>query len=200
MEALSDMLANGDMGSDVLLGLEIQQEAKAMADEWRVVIEECEPTQSQDDLIVIDRAFIHGYYVANVSDPTGQVGGAVDVYIINDVSSKNLKRVSNFQVGDHVIFGPGLGRIDDVLDNVKVMFDDGLVCKVLKADPSRLKPVGKNLLEDAHTRLVLPSSKSQSEFFICFQELNMGVWIMESFKIGTVIVKAGQSDMSSYGF
>lgn len=35
MEALSAMLANGDMGADVLLGLEIKQEAKAMADEWR---------------------------------------------------------------------------------------------------------------------------------------------------------------------
>ncbi|KAI3763664.1 hypothetical protein L2E82_13658 [Cichorium intybus] len=155
MEALSDMLANGDMGSDVLLGLEIQQEAKAMADEWRGKLGISDNDNNNDRKLseaeaflnvsqpkvkmIIDRAFIHGYYVANVSDPTGQVGGAIDVYIINDVSSKNLKRVSNFQVGDYVIFGPGLGRIDDVLDNVKVMFDDGLVCKVLKANPLRIK-------------------------------------------------------------
>ncbi|KAI3506387.1 hypothetical protein L1887_28745 [Cichorium endivia] len=134
------------------------------ADHVRVFwTDESESTQSQHDVIVIDRAFLHGDYVANVSDPTGQVGVVIDVNIsvdlstidgciINDVSSKNLKRVRDFQVGDYVIFGPWLGRIDDVLDNVTVMFDDGSVCKVLKADPTRLKPVGKNqnLLEDAH--------------------------------------------------
>ncbi|XP_023765040.1 FRIGIDA-like protein 3 [Lactuca sativa] len=35
MESLSAMLAGGEMGADVLLGLEIKQEAKAMANEWR---------------------------------------------------------------------------------------------------------------------------------------------------------------------
>ncbi|XP_023732352.1 probable ubiquitin-conjugating enzyme E2 23 isoform X2 [Lactuca sativa] len=132
------------------------------ADHVRVLwMDESESTHSQNDVIVIDRGFLHGDYVASASDPTGQVGVVIDVNIsvdlstidgcvINDVSSKNLKRVRDFQVGDYVIFGPWLGRIDDVLDNVTVMFDDGSVCKVMKADPLRLKPVGKNLLEDAH--------------------------------------------------
>lgn len=53
-------------------------------------------------------------------------------------------------MGDYVVLGPWLGRIDDVVDNVTVMFDDGSVCKAMKADPLQLKPVGKNLLEDAH--------------------------------------------------
>nr|POF03338.1 putative ubiquitin-conjugating enzyme e2 23 [Quercus suber] len=47
-------------------------------------------------------------------------------------------------------FGPWLGRIDDVLDNVTVLFDDGFVCKVSKAEPLRLKPISKNILEDGH--------------------------------------------------
>ncbi|KAL4579830.1 hypothetical protein LXL04_015997 [Taraxacum kok-saghyz] len=139
------------------------------ADHVRVFwMDESQSTQSQNDVIVIDRGFLHGDYVASVSDPTGQVGVVVDVSIsvdlstiegsvINDVSSKILKRVRDFQVGDYVILGPWLGRIDDVLDNVTVMFDDGSVCKVMKADPIQLKPVSKNnnnnnnnLLEDSH--------------------------------------------------
>ncbi|KAK9075007.1 hypothetical protein SSX86_003326 [Deinandra increscens subsp. villosa] len=132
------------------------------ADHVRVLwMDESETTQSFDDVIVVDRGFLHGDYVAAAGNATGQVGVVLDVNItvdlstidgklINNVSSKDLKRVRDFQVGDYVVFGPWLGRIDDVLDNVTVMFDDGSVCKVMKADPLRLKPVGKNLLEDAH--------------------------------------------------
>ncbi|KAI7745601.1 hypothetical protein M8C21_024036, partial [Ambrosia artemisiifolia] len=136
------------------------------ADHVRVLwIDESETTHSRDDVIVVDRGFLHGDYVAAACNATGQVGVVVDVSItvdlssttidgnfinINNVSSKDLKRVRDFQVGDYVLLGPWLGRIDDVLDNVTVMFDDGSVCKVMKADPMRLKPVGKNPLEDAH--------------------------------------------------
>ncbi|KAL4582198.1 hypothetical protein LXL04_006740 [Taraxacum kok-saghyz] len=35
MEALNVMLEGGEMGADVLLGLEIKQQAKSMADEWK---------------------------------------------------------------------------------------------------------------------------------------------------------------------
>lgn len=132
------------------------------ADHVRVLwMDESETTQSLDDVTVVDRGFLHGDYVAAACNATGQVGVVVDVNItvdlssidgtpINNISSKDLKRVRDFQVGDYVVLGPWLGRIDDVLDNVTVMFDDGSVCKVMKADPLRLKPVGKNLLEEAH--------------------------------------------------
>jgi ubiquitin-conjugating enzyme E2 O len=53
-------------------------------------------------------------------------------------------------VGDYVVLGPWRGRIDDVLDNLTVMFDDGSVCKVPKAEPLRLKQISKNILEDVH--------------------------------------------------
>lgn len=132
------------------------------ADQVRVLwMDNSETTQNLSDVTVIDRGFMHGDYVASASDPTGQVGVVVDVNIsvdllpiggsiIEHVSSKDLKRVRDFAVGDHVVLGPWLGRIDDVLDNVTVSFDDGSVCKVVRADPLRLKPVTKNILEDGH--------------------------------------------------
>nr|XP_043606281.1 probable ubiquitin-conjugating enzyme E2 23 [Erigeron canadensis]XP_043606282.1 probable ubiquitin-conjugating enzyme E2 23 [Erigeron canadensis] len=132
------------------------------ADHVRVLWnDDTETTQSLNDVTVIDRGFLHGDYVAAASNATGQVGVVVDVNMsidlesidgtcINNVNSKDLKRVRDFQVGDYVVFGPWLGRIDDVLDNVTVMFDDGSVCKVMKADPLRLKAVGKKVQEDVH--------------------------------------------------
>ncbi|XP_011649300.1 probable ubiquitin-conjugating enzyme E2 23 isoform X2 [Cucumis sativus] len=124
-------------------------------------MDESETTQHVNDLTVIDRGFVHGDFVAAVSDPTGQAGVVVDVNIsvdllvpdgsiMKDISSKDLKRVRDFTVGDYVVLGPWLGRVDDVLDNVTVMFDDGSKCKVTKAEPLRLKPVSKNTLEDAN--------------------------------------------------
>ncbi|CBI37856.3 unnamed protein product, partial [Vitis vinifera] len=131
-------------------------------DQVRVLwMDDSETTENLNDVTVIDRGFMHGDYVASASDPTGQVGVVVDVNIsidllpidgtiIEQVSSRDLKRVRDFAVGDYVVLGPWLGRIDDVLDNVTVSFDDGSVCKVMKADPLRLKPVTKNILEDGH--------------------------------------------------
>lgn len=133
-----------------------------IADHVRVLwMDESESTESINNVIVIDRGFLHGDYVAAASDPTGQVGLVVDINISVDllahdgsifknISSRELKRVRNFTVGDYIVLGPWLGRIDDVFDNVTVMFDDGSVCKVMKADPLRLKPVGRNDLEDGH--------------------------------------------------
>lgn len=124
-------------------------------------IDESETTQNIDSVEVVDRGFLHGDYVASASDPTGQIGIVVDVNIsvdllthdgsvIRDVSSRDLKRVRDFTIGDYVVLGPWLGRIDDVLDNVTVLFDDGSVCKVMKADPLRLKPSGNYIQEDGH--------------------------------------------------
>ncbi|GMH17850.1 hypothetical protein Nepgr_019691 [Nepenthes gracilis] len=122
-------------------------------------MDDSETINTLNDLTVVDRGFLHGDYVASDLDPTGQVGLVVDVNIsvdllapdgsiAGDVSSKDLKRVRDFTVGDYVVFGPWLGRVDDVLDNVTVSFDDGSICKVMRAEPLRLRPISKNLLED----------------------------------------------------
>lgn len=132
------------------------------ADQVRVLyMNDIESTQSFGEVIVIDRGFLHGDYVASATDPTGQIGVVVDVSInvdvlnssgsiIEDIPSKELKRVTEFSIGDYAVLGPWLGRVDGVLDNVTVQFDDGSVCKVMKAEPHRLKPITKNLLEDEH--------------------------------------------------
>ncbi|XP_062019608.1 probable ubiquitin-conjugating enzyme E2 23 [Rosa rugosa] len=132
------------------------------ADQVRVLwIDETESTQNIIDLTVVDRGFLHGDFVAAASEPTGQVGVVVDVNIsvdlkapdgsiIKDVSSNDLKRVREFTVGDYVVLGTWLGRIEDVFDNVTVMIDDGSLCRILRADPMDLKPLSKNMLEDVH--------------------------------------------------
>ncbi|CAN6485144.1 unnamed protein product [Victoria cruziana] len=120
-----------------------------------------ESKDNADEIVVADRAFMHGDVVASASDPTGQTGTVVDVEIkvdllaangeiIKDISSRELLRVRDFTIGDYVLNGPWLGRVDEVLDNVTVMFDDGSVCKVIKADPVRLAPVSTSLLKYAH--------------------------------------------------
>lgn len=128
----------------------------------RVVwLDHSETIHNLSDVTVVDRAFLHGDIIASVTDPTGQVGIVVDVNIsvdllaadgkvIKGVSSKHLQRIRDFTVGDYVVYGHWLGRVDDVLDNVTILFHDGSICKVMKADPSRLKPVDKNFLQDAH--------------------------------------------------
>ncbi|CAL1398049.1 unnamed protein product [Linum trigynum] len=133
------------------------------ADQVRVLwMHEMEQVQSINDVKVIDRGFLHGDYVASASDPTGQVGVVVDINVsvdllapdgsvVNNVSSKGLKRVREFVVGDYVVLGPWLGRVDDVMDNVTVLVDDGSVCKVLGAEPLRLEPISKSFFdEDDH--------------------------------------------------
>ncbi|KAL0383922.1 UNVERIFIED_CONTAM: putative ubiquitin-conjugating enzyme E2 23 [Sesamum radiatum] len=105
------------------------------ADQVRVLwMDESETTESIDDVTVVDRVDLLTH----------------DGSIVKDKPSRDLKRIRDFTVGDHVVLGPWLGRIEDVFDNVTVLFDDGSVCKVMKADPLRLKPVGKNILEDGH--------------------------------------------------
>ncbi|KAL0412378.1 UNVERIFIED_CONTAM: putative ubiquitin-conjugating enzyme E2 23 [Sesamum radiatum] len=132
------------------------------ADQVRVLwMDGSETTESINDVTVVDRGFLHGDYVAAASDPTGQIGIVVDVNITVDLlthdgsilkakPSRELRRIRDFTVGDHVVLGPWLGRIEDVFDNVTVQLDDGSVCKVMKADPLHLKPIGKNILEDGH--------------------------------------------------
>ncbi|XP_038723432.1 probable ubiquitin-conjugating enzyme E2 23 isoform X2 [Tripterygium wilfordii] len=159
-EGGADGLSNTDGGGDRNRGGDNDENDSLRADHVRVIwMGDTEPIQDIHNVTLVDRAFLHGDYVASALDPTGQIGVVVDVNIFVDllasdgsimknVSSRNLKRVRDFAVGDHVILGPWLGRVDDVLDNVTVLFDDGSRCKVTKAEPTRLKPVSKTNFED----------------------------------------------------
>lgn len=131
-------------------------------DQVRVVwMDHSETTHNINDLRVIDRSFLHGDIVAYASEPTGQVGVVEDVSIkvdllvhdgniVKDVCCKYLRRIAEFTIGDYVVFGPWLGRVEDVVHNVTVSFDDGGMCKVTKADPLRLHPLSKNFIGDGH--------------------------------------------------
>ncbi|KAG6523458.1 probable ubiquitin-conjugating enzyme E2 23 isoform X1 [Zingiber officinale] len=119
-----------------------------------------ETTENTSDIVVVDRSFLHGDIVTSAIDPTGQLGLVVNINItvellsadgevIKNVNSRDLKRIREFSAGDFVVLGPWLGRVDEVLDNVTVLFDDGSVCKVVKADPLRLNPVLKPVVDNA---------------------------------------------------
>ncbi|XP_038693540.1 probable ubiquitin-conjugating enzyme E2 23 [Tripterygium wilfordii] len=151
---------NTDRGGDSTRGGDNDDNGSLLTDHVRVIwMGGTEPIQDIHNITLIDRAFVHGDYVASASDPSGQIGVVVDVNIFADllapngsimknVSTRNLRRVSDYAVDDYVIRGPWLGRVNDVLDNVTVLFDDGSQCKVTKAEPTFLTPVSKTNFED----------------------------------------------------
>ncbi|KAL6572655.1 putative ubiquitin-conjugating enzyme E2 23 [Orobanche minor] len=130
------------------------------AGEVRVLwLDGSETTECIKDVELIDRGFLHGDHVAVATDRTGQIGIVVDVSINVDLlthdgslvrikPSRELKRIRDFTVGDHVVLGSWLGRIEDVFDNVTVQLDYGSVCRVMKGEPQHLKPVGMIILLD----------------------------------------------------
>ncbi|CAM6099354.1 unnamed protein product [Calypogeia fissa] len=119
-----------------------------------------ESTEKVGELKVIDRAFLHGDIVAKASDPLGHSGTVVNVEmmvdlelpngeITRDVNSRRLRRVRAFALGDYVIYDMWLGRVEEVVDNVTVLFDDGAKCKVMRADPDRLRPLNETVMDDS---------------------------------------------------
>ncbi|XVF67955.1 hypothetical protein PTKIN_Ptkin10aG0163600 [Pterospermum kingtungense] len=161
------------------------------ADHIRVLwMDDTESVQNIKNVTVVDRSFLHGDYVAAASDSTGQVGVVVDVNIsvdllapngsiIEDVSTRYLQRVRDFTVGDYVVLGPWLGRIDDVLDNVNVLFDDGSMCKVLRAEPLRLRPITRNTLEDDSNFTYYPGQRVRASSSSIFKNSR---WLSGSWK------------------
>ncbi|KAJ0076610.1 hypothetical protein Patl1_36014 [Pistacia atlantica] len=151
---------NSNENGSVSRGSDSYNCGSLQTDQVRVLwMDDTEPVQNINDVTVIDRGFLHGDYVAAASEPTGQVGVVVDVNLsvdllapdgstVKDISSRNLQRVRDFTVGDYVVLGPWLGRINDVYDNVTVLFDDGSLCKVMRAEPLRLRPTPKTTIED----------------------------------------------------
>lgn len=140
---------------------EDQDESESMFEDHARIIwtSLAETIEKIDDILVVDRAFFYGDIVASVSDPSGQTGTVVNVdlmvdlkapsgEIIRNIDSKNLVRLCPFAVGDYVIYGPWLGRVDDVVQNVTVLFDDNAKCKIKRADPGLLIPLCHNLVED----------------------------------------------------
>ncbi|KAL2612071.1 hypothetical protein R1flu_023763 [Riccia fluitans] len=157
-----------------------------------------ETTEKVGDIQVLDRAFLHGDIVARADDPLGQTGTVVDVEmkvdleypngeIIKDVNSRRLRRVRAFALGDYVIHDSWIGRVDEVVDNVTVMFDDGAKCKVHRADPIRLIPDSESLIDDSGCPYY-PGQKVRSSSSSVFKHSK---WLKGSWNVlrseGTVI-------------
>ncbi|CAA6665715.1 unnamed protein product [Spirodela intermedia] len=113
-----------------------------------------------DDFLSLDRGFVRGEFVSSVSDQSGQIGRVVNVDMIveledgygeaiKDVDGKIILSICSFSVGDYVIHGPWLGRVDKVCDVVTVLFDDGAKCQICTEDPENLMLLSANALEDA---------------------------------------------------
>lgn len=119
-----------------------------------------ESTHKIEDIHVVDRSFLHGDIVARVSAPMEQTGMVTNVdlrvdlqlpngEVISNVDSKTIKRVHTFTVGEYVISEQWLGRVDEIYDNVTVMFEDGAKCKIACADPERLVPISVSPMDDS---------------------------------------------------
>ncbi|GER35902.1 ubiquitin-conjugating enzyme family protein [Striga asiatica] len=111
------------------------------ADQVRVLwMDGPETIENANNVKVIDRRFLHGDYVAAASNPTAQIGIVVDVdftvdllthdgSILKNKPCRELRRIRDIIVGDHVVLGPWLGRVEVVFDNVTVQLDDGSACR-----------------------------------------------------------------------
>lgn len=53
--------------------------------------------------------------------------------------------------GDFVVHGNWLGRIEEVMDNVTVIFEGGAKCKIFRADTERLIPIQSGLTDDTNS-------------------------------------------------
>ncbi|KAJ4836130.1 hypothetical protein Tsubulata_036728 [Turnera subulata] len=113
-----------------------------------------------DDLLSFERGFIHGDIVCSVTDPSGQMGRVTSVNmfvdlesihgkIIKNVDSKKLLRIRSLLLGDYVVYGPWIGRVEKIVDAVTIIFDDGTSSEVTGQDLEKLVPISRNLIEDS---------------------------------------------------
>ncbi|KAL3522275.1 hypothetical protein ACH5RR_015109 [Cinchona calisaya] len=113
-----------------------------------------------DDFLYFERGFIRGDIVCSVKNPSGQMGKVIDVGItvdlenihgskMRDVNSKFLKRIRSVSVGDYVVNGAWLGKVQKIVDRIIVLFDDGKKSEFSTMGPEKLVPISPDLLEDS---------------------------------------------------
>ncbi|XP_057797444.1 probable ubiquitin-conjugating enzyme E2 24 [Salvia miltiorrhiza] len=140
--------------------------------------------QKIDDLLMFERGFMNGDVVCLVSDPLGQMGKVVNVDMTVDlenmfgtktqnVDSKHLQKIQSVSVGDCVIFGPWLGKVEKVVDRVSILFDDGTKCQLNAEGPERIVALSQDFTEDLPypfypgQRVRVESSVSRSTRWLC---------------------------------
>ncbi|CAH9113761.1 unnamed protein product [Cuscuta europaea] len=115
-----------------------------------------------DDFLSFERVFIQGDLVCLVQDePSGQTGRVVNVDMIVDVedifgtkirgvNSKKIQKIRSIMVGDYVVCGPWLGKVEKVIDRITVLFDDGFMSEFTTTGHEIITPISPDLLEDPH--------------------------------------------------
>ncbi|KAK9152759.1 hypothetical protein Sjap_000239 [Stephania japonica] len=113
-----------------------------------------------DDFLSFETGFVHGDIVCSVNDPSGQLGQVVDVDMIVDLETVNgetLKEINSWKllkirslvVGDYVVCGPWLGRVERIVDRVTILFNDGAKCEVTASNPDTLVPMYPSIVDDS---------------------------------------------------
>lgn len=112
-----------------------------------------------DDFLSFERGFVHGDIVCSVEDPSGQMGKVINVKMIVDlenvygtktrhVDSNKLGKLRSISVGDYVVGGPWIGKVENIVDHVTILFDDGTKCEYSAMGPEKLIPISPDLLDD----------------------------------------------------
>ncbi|OIT31382.1 PREDICTED: probable ubiquitin-conjugating enzyme E2 24 [Nicotiana attenuata] len=112
-----------------------------------------------DDFLSFERVFMYGDIVCPVNDPSGQMGKVINVEMIvdleniygskiQDVNAKDLVKIRPISVGDYVVMGPWLGKVEKIVDKVKVLFDDGAKSEFAAEGSEILTPISPDLVED----------------------------------------------------
>lgn len=131
-----------------------------------------------DDLLSVEMGFNYGDIVSSISDPTGQTGRVVHVNMlvdlenlhgkaIKDVNSKKIAKIRSLSVGDYVLLGPWVGKVEKIKeDRVAVLFDDGSKSSFTTADGGEEKIIPlmcPDLLEDSDQFPYYPGQRVQVE-------------------------------------
>ncbi|OMO76431.1 Ubiquitin-conjugating enzyme, E2 [Corchorus capsularis] len=138
-----------------------------------------------DDFLSFERAFGYGDIVRSVTDPSGQMGRVININmlvdlenvqgrIIRDVNSKDLLKIRSISVGDYVVNATWIGRVDEVVDSISIVFDDGSKYEVAAMDQEKIVPVSPNIIDDSQYLYypgqrvqVVPSNVSRSTRWLC---------------------------------
>lgn len=110
-------------------------------------------------LILVDRSLMHGDVVGLSSNPLGQSGTVVEVdlsvdirlangTLIQDISAKRLGHIRQFSAGCYALYQQWLGKIEEVLDDIVVCFEDGSMCEIKDVAYPVVVPVTLSATDD----------------------------------------------------
>ncbi|KAI3466675.1 hypothetical protein Pfo_023338 [Paulownia fortunei] len=143
-----------------------------------------ETIEKIDDFLMFERGFLHGDIVCLVSDPLRQMGKVVNLDMtvdleniygckIHNVHSRDLQKMRSISVGDYVVRGAWLGKVEKIVDRVTILFDDGTKCQLTAEGPEKIIALSPDLIEDPQypfypgQRVQIESSVSRSTHWLC---------------------------------